>query len=138
MASDINNVIILGRLTREAELSYTSGGTAVLKFSLAVNECRKDAAGNWVDNANYFDCTAWGKMGENLKKYLVKGKKIAVQGRLKQDRWQSQDGQNHSRVSIVADAINFCDAGGNNNNAATPTEEYQSGVFFNDDEIPFN
>ena len=98
--ADINRVILIGRLTRDAELKYTNTGSAICKFSIAVNRRRKSGDG-WVDEVSFFDIAAWGKMGESLNQYLVKGKQIAVEGELRQDRWE-QDGQPRSKVEIFA------------------------------------
>jgi single-strand DNA-binding protein len=100
---DINRVVLVGRLTRDAELKYTASGQAVCKFSVAVNRRRKNGE-QWEDEANYFDVVLWGRQGESLNQYLVKGKAVAVDGELRQDRWQ-QDGQNRSKVEIVAGNI---------------------------------
>ena len=106
MATDLNHVVLVGRLTRdvgsdERSFGYVANGQARANLSIAVNRSRKDAAsGNWVEEANFFEVTLWGKQAENLKPYLTKGKQIAVDGYLKQDRWQ-KDGQNFSRVTIV-------------------------------------
>lgn len=99
MASDINSVCLTGNLTRDMELSYTQGGLAVGKFSIAVNRSVKQGD-QWVDEASFFECTLFGKVAESLKQYLIKGKQVAVQGTLKQDRWE-KDGQKHSKVSII-------------------------------------
>jgi single-strand DNA-binding protein len=101
--ADINHVVLVGRLTRDAELKYTAGGQAVCKFSVAVNRRRKNGD-QWEDEANYFDIVLWGRQGESLNQYLVKGKSVGVEGELRQDRWQ-QDGQNRSKVEIVANNI---------------------------------
>src|SRR5574344_534785 len=102
--TDINKTILIGRLTRDAEIKYTTSGTAIATCSIAVNASRKDQSGNWVDEANFFDVTLFGKAAENLKAYLLKGKQIAVTGHLKQDRWE-KEGQKFSKVYIVADAV---------------------------------
>ena len=110
MATDLNHVVLVGRLTRdvgsdERSFGYVANGQARANVSIAVNRSRKDAAsGNWVEEANFFEVTIWGKQAENLKPYLTKGKQIAVDGYLKQDRWQ-KDGQNFSRVTIVANNV---------------------------------
>jgi len=101
--ADINHVVLVGRLTRDAELKYTSNGQAVCKFSVAVNR-RKKNGDQWEDEANYFDVVLWGRQGEALNQYLQKGKSVGVDGELRQDRWQ-QDGQNRSKVEIVANNI---------------------------------
>jgi len=107
--ADINHVVVVGRLTRDAELKYTASGQAVCKFSVAVNRRRKNGD-QWEDEANYFDVVLWGRQGEALNQYLLKGKSVGVEGELRQDRWQ-QDGQNRSKVEIVANNIQLL--GGN-------------------------
>jgi single-strand DNA-binding protein len=108
--TDLNHVILIGRLTRDAELRYTAGGQAVCKFSIAVNRRRKNGD-QWEDEANFFDIVLWGRQGESLNQYLVKGKMIGVEGELRQDRWQ-QDGQNRSKVEIVANNIQLLGGSG--------------------------
>ncbi len=103
MANDINVVMLVGRLTRDAELKYTNTGTAVCNFSLAVNR-RKRSGDQWTDEVNYFDIVLWGKQGEAIHQYLGKGKQVAVSGELRQDRWE-QDGQNRSKVKITASNV---------------------------------
>jgi single-strand DNA-binding protein len=101
--SDLNSVFLIGRLTRDADLKYTAGRTAVSKFSIAVNERRK-SDDQWKETAGFFDVILWGQLGESLSRYLTKGKQIAVTGRLTQERWE-QDGQNRSRVVVTASMV---------------------------------
>lgn len=101
--ADVNHVILIGRLTRDAELKYTSGGMAVCKFAIAVNKRRKQGE-QWVEEANFFDIVLWGRSGESLNQYLVKGKQVAVEGELHQNRWE-QEGQNRSKVEIIANNV---------------------------------
>lgn len=96
--ADINHVVLVGRLTRDAEMKYTNSGTAVSKFSIAVNR-RRRSGDQWTDEASFFDCTLWGKVAEAVTPYLVKGKQVGVQGELRQSRWE-QDGQRRSRVEV--------------------------------------
>jgi single-strand DNA-binding protein len=103
--ADMNHVNLIGRLTRDAELKYAPSGQAVSKFSIAVNRSVKRGE-KWEDEANFFDIVLWGKRAEALNQYLAKGKQIGVDGELRQDRWQ-QDGQNRSRVEVVAANINL-------------------------------
>jgi single-strand DNA-binding protein len=107
--ADLNHVVLIGRLTRDAELKYTANGQAVCKFSIAVNRRRK-SGDQWVDEANFFDIVVWGRQGESLNQYLLKGKMVGVDGELRQDRWE-QDGQNRSKVEIVANNLQLL--GGN-------------------------
>lgn len=109
---DINHVVLIGRLTRDAELKYTSGGTAVCKFGLAVNRRRKQGD-QWVDEASFFDIVLWGKAGEALIQYLIKGKQVAVDGELRQERWE-HEGQNRSKVEVVANNVQLLGGGQGN------------------------
>jgi single-strand DNA-binding protein len=108
--ADLNHVTIIGRLTRDAELKYISSGQAVCKFSIASNY-RKKEGDQWKDEANFFDIVLWGRQGESLNQYLVKGKMVGIEGELRQDRWQ-QDGQNRSKVEIVANNIQLLSSSG--------------------------
>lgn len=107
--ADVNHAILIGRLTRDAELKYTAGGMAVCKFAIAVNR-RKKNGNQWVEEASFFDIVLWGKSGEGLNQYLVKGKQVAVEGELHQNRWE-QDGQSRSKVEIMASNVQLL--GGN-------------------------
>lgn len=135
--TDVNSVVIVGRLTADIDavqggFGYLQNGTAVAKVSVAVNRSRKNGE-EWIEEANFFNVTIWGKTAENLKPYLKKGSKVAVKGFLKQDRWQDkQTGQSRSSVSIVADQVELC--GGGQNNATTAETQSDSG--FSED-IPF-
>ncbi len=117
MANDINSVTLVGRLTRDAELKYTNSGLAICKFSLAVNR-RKKSGDAWTDEVSYFDVVLWGKQGEAIQQYMSKGKQIAVSGELRQNRWE-QDGQNRSKVEVVASNVQLLGGGsqGGNNNS---------------------
>ena len=109
MANDINTVVLVGRLTRDAELKYTNAGTAVCKFSIAVNR-KKRSGEQWIDEVSYFDIVLWGKQGEAIHQYLGKGKQIAVNGELRQNRWE-QDGQTRSKVEINASNVQLLGGG---------------------------
>lgn len=103
MAGDINQVILVGRITRDAELRYTASGSALCNFSIAVNR-RVKKGEQWQDEASFFDLTLWEKQAENLNKYLVKGTQVAVQGELRQDRWE-KDGQKFSKVQVFVNNL---------------------------------
>jgi len=98
--ADINRVVLVGRLTRDAELRCTAGGMAVCKFSLAINR-RKRNGDKWEDEAHFFDVVLFGKQGEAISQYLVKGKQVGIDGELRQNRWE-QDGQPRSKVELAA------------------------------------
>lgn len=101
--TDINHVMLIGRIVRdidERNFGYVGSGIAKLNLAIAVNRSRKEGD-NWIDEVSFFDITLWGKTAEGLKPYLSKGKQIAVEGFLKQDRWE-KDGQKFSKVVISA------------------------------------
>ncbi|MDR2375535.1 MAG: single-stranded DNA-binding protein [Treponema sp.] len=124
--ADLNHVVLIGRLTRDAELKYTAGGQSVCKFSIAVNRRRKNGE-QWEDEANFFDIVLWGRQGEALNQYLLKGKMVGIEGELRQDRWQ-QDGQNRSRVEIVANNLQLLGGGGGNSGSGGYHNGAYSGV----------
>jgi len=103
MSQDINSVVVIGRLTRDAELKYLPSGTTVSTFTLAKNY-RQKSGDQWTDNANFFDCSYFGKGAEGLLQYLVKGKQVAVHGELRQERWE-KDGNRFSRIKIIASNV---------------------------------
>lgn len=103
MANDTNAVVLVGRLTRDAELKYTNSGMAVCRFTIANNK-RKNSGDGWTDVARFFDIVIWGKQGETLIQYLKKGKQVAIQGELEQDRWE-QEGKSRSKVEINAISV---------------------------------
>jgi len=108
--ADINHVVLVGRLTRNAELKYTNSGAAVSKFSIAINQRRKKDD-QWVDESHFFDIVLWGKTAESLNQYLVKGRQVGIEGQLRQDRWE-QEGQSRSRVEIFATNVMLLGGGG--------------------------
>ena len=122
MPDDINKVMLVGRLTRDAELMYTSSGFALCKFSLAVNK-RKKQGEQWIDEANYFDLNLWGRRGESLNSYLTKGTQVAIEGQLKQERWE-QDGLKRSKVTI--EAVNVQLLGGRQDNSGQRSGNYST------------
>lgn len=129
--ANLNHVVLIGRLTRDAELKYISTGTAVAKASIAVNK-RKKVNDQWVDEPNYFDVVIWGKTAENLNQYLQKGKEISVQGELHQNRW-SHDGQNRSKIEIVAQDIQLLGGSGSGQKDRSQAHSTQSGGNFDND-----
>lgn len=106
---DTNSVLLIGRLTRDAELKYLSSGTAVCKFAIASNRSKKQGD-SYVDEVSYFDIVLWGKSGEALNQYLVKGKQVAITGNLHQNRWE-QDGQARSKIEVMAENVQLLGGG---------------------------
>lgn len=130
----LNSVTLGGNLTRDPELRYTQGGTAVLSMSVAVNESRKDGNGEWTDYPNYIDMTMFGKRAESVSDYLSKGTYVAVTGRLHQNRWE-KDGQKRSKVGVVVDNIHFQSAGQRSEQKTYSEQPEDAGVY--DEDIPF-
>ncbi|MGD8374037.1 MAG: single-stranded DNA-binding protein [Candidatus Woesebacteria bacterium] len=118
MSKSINQVILMGNLTRDPDLRTTPTGQNVCSFSLAVNRSWQGSDGQTQDAVDYFDVTAWGKLGELVSQYLSKGRKCLVMGRLSQRSWE-QDGQKRSKVEVVANDVTFLD-GGNGGNSSAP------------------
>lgn len=124
MANDMNSVCVVGRLTSDPRFEFKANGFAVLSFSIAVNRSRKQN-GEWVDEVSFFDCVLFGKQAEALKMYMVKGKQVAVEGYLKQNRWTSQDGTKRSRVTIGCENVQLL--GGRSEGHAPTAGDYGDG-----------
>ena len=124
--TDLNHVVLIGRLTQdlgadERSFGYAGNGQAMANVSIAVNRSKKNGD-QWVEETYFFNITIWGKTAENLKPYLTKGKQICVEGHLKQDRWE-KDGQKQSRISIVADNVQLL--GGRSDSSQSGGTSYQ-------------
>lgn len=107
--TDLNHVVLIGRLTQdlgndERSFGYLPNGQARANVSIAVNRSKKQGD-EWINEVFYFEVAIFGKTAENLKPYLLKGKQICVDGHLKQDRWKDQQGNNRSKISIVAENV---------------------------------
>lgn len=154
----VNMVALSGNITRDAELHKTSAtGTAVLDFSIAVNDRRHNSqTGEWEDHANFFDITVFGKRAETIHTWCTKGVKVVISGKLRQNTWQDKNtGQNRSRVTIIADDIDFMSrSNGGQSNAqstpaptpvatpqpqqqAAPANDYNAGGAYDDEDVPF-
>lgn len=132
----VNRVFVAGNLTRDPELKTIQNGQAVCNFSLAVNRKWNDRqSGEKKEEVSFFDVECWGRTAEIVAQYLKKGRPTLVEGRLKQDRWETDDGSKRSRVKILAENVQFL--GGRDENggavpkATTPAPEEIS------DDIPF-
>lgn len=111
MARGFSKAIIVGNLTRDPELRTTASGTQVCSISVAVNRSYKGSSGEQQDQVSYFDCSAWGKLGETIAQYAHKGSGILISGRLEQRSWEDKEGQKRSRIEIVVDDFNFIGGG---------------------------
>ena len=140
MARSINQVILLGRLTRDPEQRTTASGKNVVSFSIAVDRQSQD------DQTDFFNITAWDKLGDLVMQYLSKGRRVLIQGRLRQDSWEDKDtGKRQSRIEVTASDVTFLDGpnGDNSGSAAPKTTKKEEVVTEIDDkpidlsEIPF-
>lgn len=127
MARSLNKVQLIGNLTRDPELRYTPNGTAVCSFGLATNRSWKTDAGEKHDEAEFHNIVAWNKLAELCSQFLVKGRKVYVEGRLATRSWTGQDGAQRNRTEIVISDMILLDsnrpAGGVTATAAPVAEE---------------
>ena len=130
MAS-FNKVMLMGNLTRDPELRYTSNGLAVASFGFAVN--RKFKQGDELkEDVCFVDITVWGKQGENCAEYLSKGRPAFIEGRLQYSTWES-DGQKKSKLEVVANAVQFLGSRGDSQSNSPEGNNQVSG----EDDVPF-
>lgn len=104
MATNSNSVTLIGNLTRDPELRYTTGGRAVANFGIAVNR-RYQANGEWQEQVSYFNVVAWGDLGENAAATLTKGSRAIIFGRLEQREYENRDGEKRTMIEVVADDV---------------------------------
>lgn len=125
MAS-LNKVILLGNLTRDVEVRSTPSGTTVGNFGIAVNRRRKNDAGEWVEEANFFNIVVWGRQAENCSQYLSKGSQVALEGRLQSRSWETEDGQKRNVVEVVAENVQFIGARGEDRRGSEQADSGQA------------
>lgn len=102
----INRVIISGNLTRDPEIRQTAGGMPVLGFGIAVNDRRKNSnTGEWEDYPNFVDCTMFGARAEAVSRFLSKGSKVAIEGKLRWSSWEKDNGEKRSKLEVIVDEI---------------------------------
>lgn len=121
MARSLNQVTLMGNLTRDPELRQTPNGQNVCSFSLALNRSYRDQSGEWQEATDYIDVVAWGPLAERVSQYLSKGRRCLVQGRLQSRSWE-QDGQKRSKVEVLASDVTFLDSRGGDGNGDGFTE----------------
>ena len=118
----INSVTLAGNLGKDAELKSSQSGKAILNFSVAVNERRKDQSGNWSDYTNWISCVMFGNRAQAVAQYLTKGTKVSVQGKLHYSSWQGNDGKNRSKLEVMVDELEFMSRG---NQQQPAQQQYQ-------------
>lgn len=143
MASDLNKIILIGRLVRDPEQRYTPNGTSVANFSIANNRTYTQGEKKKEDTS-FFNCIAWSKLGELIVQYCKKGNRVAVEGRLQQRSWEDQSGKKRSTVEVVVENVQFlshkenegnAETSNNNSNHVPPSDIDENP--FSDDDIPF-
>jgi len=115
MARSLNQVTLMGNLTRDPELRNTPNGQNVTNFSIALNRSYKDSDGEWQEATDYVDIVCWGPLAERVNQYLSKGRRCLVQGRLQSRSWE-QEGQKRSKVEVLASDVTFLDGRSDDNN----------------------
>nr|DAS57753.1 MAG TPA: Single strand binding protein [Caudoviricetes sp.] len=104
----INRVNITGNLTRDPELRATAGGTQMLAFGVAVNDRRKNPQTSaWEDVPNFVDCIVFGSRAEAVSRFISKGSKVAIEGKLRYSAWETKEGQRRSKLEVIVDEIEF-------------------------------
>jgi len=105
--ANFNKVMLIGNLTRDPELKYTQGGSAVCEFGIATNRTWKTAQGEQREETTFVDCNAWGRTGETINQYMSKGRPIFIEGRLQYDSWEAQDGSKRSKLRVTVENFQF-------------------------------
>lgn len=123
-----NKIIVIGNLGRDPELRYTPQGDAVCDFSIAVNDRKRDKAGEYQDVTTWFKVTLWRRQAENASKYLTKGRSVYVEGRLQLEEWTDRDGKNRSTLVIQGSDVHFISdtRGEDNTSDSTNSNEFDS------------
>lgn len=122
MARSLNQVTLMGNLTRDPELRQTPTGQNVTSFSLALNRAYKSQNGEWQEATDYIDIVCWGPLAERVAQYLSKGRRCLVQGRLQSRSWE-QDGQKRNKVEVLAFDVTFLDSRGDSESGGSGTAE---------------
>jgi len=114
--TDINRVVLVGRLTQDPELRELPSGQSVSNLRIACNGTRRDAAGEYHQRPHYFDVAVFAGQAESVCRYLCKGRRIAIDGRLEWREWETSEQQRRQAVSVIAESIEFLDGGSSERN----------------------
>lgn len=136
MAS-LAKVVIVGNLGRDAEMRVTPSGMQVLEFSIATNETWNDRSGNRQEHTQWFRVTMWGRRGEALQQYLIKGKLVYVDGTLRAREYTDREGQKRTSLDVRADQIQLLGGGRGGGGEGVPDELRSDDRDVSDDDIPF-
>lgn len=132
--ANLNRVLLTGNLTQEPDLKVTTNGTAILTLRVAVNDRRK-VDGEWTDAPGYYDCVVIGKRAESLRNFLAKGRKVAIEGKLRWSSWE-KDGQIRQKVEIAVDDLELLDSGRRKDPKPQSAPVNQAPALY-DEDIPF-
>jgi single-strand DNA-binding protein len=140
-----NKVLLMGNLTRDIELKYTPTNQPVATFGLAMNRRYRTKEGDDREETTFVDCDAWGRTAEVMNQYLAKGKPVFIEGRLKLDQWENQQGEKRSKLKVVVENFQFIDskggggggAGAANAPQAAPAAAGGTHQPISEDDIPF-
>ena len=122
MPYSINRVVLVGRLTRDPELRALPSGTGVCGLRIACNSSRREASGDFTERPNYFDVSIYGASAESVNRYMRKGSRVGIDGRLEWREWESGD-QKRQAVSVVADTVQFLDSPGGPEGEGRPSDD---------------
>lgn len=128
--ADYNKIIMLGNLTRDPELKHLPSQTVVVEFGLATNRKWKSREGEEREEVCFVDCVAFAHTGNAIKKYVTKGQRLLVEGRLTFDRWEAQDGSKRSKHRVTVESVTFLDKGTTATAPAIDTPEKEDGIPF--------
>ncbi len=143
---NLNKVLLIGHMTRDPELRYTPGGTAVCEFGIAINRKWKGKDGSDGEETCFVDCSMWARRGEVVAEHFRKGDPIFLEGRLQLDQWENKEGQKRSKLKVVAESFEFLGGGkggGKPERKAAPQQPRKSedspsyGDGIKDEDIPF-
>ena len=134
-----NRIILVGNLGRDPELRYTTQGTAVCSFSMATNEKRKDASGQYIEHVTWFRVTLWGKQAEAASQYLSKGRAVYIEGWLRVEDWTDRDGKPRHNLEVNATDMQFIGGGEKHEGAkaAASASTGEQSKPIDDDDVPF-
>lgn len=120
--SNTNRVVLVGRLTRDPELRAIPSGRSVCTLRIACNGRRREADGSYAERPNFFDVSVFGSPADNVQRYLKKGARIAIDGRLEWREWETDEQQRRQAVSIVAESVEFLDGAGDDHEDWSPED----------------
>lgn len=121
--SNINRVVLVGRLTSDPELRALPSGTSVCGLRVACNTTRKNTDGEYTEKPNFFSVSVFGAAGESVHRYMSRGRRVAIDGRLEWREWETSEGGKRQAVDIVAESVQFLDGRGDNGNSGGSSDD---------------